>query len=91
MVVYLCVFFQINSVTAWIDGSSIYGNSHSWCDALRSFTGGRLASGSDSLFPREADAMLIMWRPAHFTEESKGSGTIYGKVLIKICLIKCSI
>ncbi|XP_073474996.1 dual oxidase 1-like isoform X2 [Aquarana catesbeiana] len=70
--------YQINSVTAWIDGSSIYGNSHSWCDALRSFTGGRLASGSDSLFPREADAMLIMWRPAHFTEESKGSGTIYG-------------
>nr|DBA31677.1 TPA: hypothetical protein GDO54_007470 [Pyxicephalus adspersus] len=70
--------YQMNSVTAWIDGSSIYGHSHSWCDALRSFSGGRLASGSDPLFPREADDMLNMWRPAHYSEESKGSGIFYG-------------
>lgn len=76
-------FFQINAVTAWIDGSSIYGNSHSWCDALRSFSGGKLASGLDPLFPREADEMLIMWRPAHYTEESKEYGTIYGNFQTK--------
>ncbi|KAM9311863.1 dual oxidase 1-like [Gastrophryne carolinensis] len=70
--------YQINSVTTWIDGSSIYGDSHSWCDALRSFSGGRLASGSDPRFPREADDMLTMWRPAYHSDESKDAWKIYG-------------
>ncbi|XP_067871575.1 dual oxidase 2 [Heterodontus francisci] len=52
---------QINEVTAWIDGSSIYGSSHSWCDELRSFSGGRLASGSDPLLPKPSTGKLPMW------------------------------
>uniref|UniRef100_A0A2K5H7D0 NAD(P)H oxidase (H2O2-forming) n=1 Tax=Colobus angolensis palliatus TaxID=336983 RepID=A0A2K5H7D0_COLAP len=36
-----------NQVTGWLDGSAIYGSSHSWSDALRSFSGGQLASGPD--------------------------------------------
>ncbi|GCC37242.1 hypothetical protein chiPu_0015744 [Chiloscyllium punctatum] len=52
---------QVNEVTAWIDGSSIYGSSHSWCDELRSFSGGRLASGSDPLLPKPSTGKLPMW------------------------------
>nr|XP_031308994.1 dual oxidase 1 isoform X1 [Camelus dromedarius] len=43
-----------NEVTGWLDGSAIYGSSHSWSDELRSFSGGRLASGPDPAFPRDA-------------------------------------
>ncbi|XP_067829644.1 dual oxidase 2 [Heptranchias perlo] len=52
---------QVNDVTAWIDGSSIYGSSHSWCDELRSFSGGRLASDSDPLLPKLSTGKLPMW------------------------------
>ncbi|XP_078388337.1 dual oxidase 2-like [Cetorhinus maximus] len=54
---------QVNEVTAWIDGSSIYGPSHSWCDELRSFSGGQLASGSDPLLPKPSTGKLPMWNP----------------------------
>ncbi|XP_021117341.1 dual oxidase 2 isoform X2 [Heterocephalus glaber] len=50
-----------NQVTGWLDGSAIYGSSHSWSDALRSFSGGRLASGRDPAFPRESQDTLLMW------------------------------
>nr|XP_020029097.1 dual oxidase 2 isoform X2 [Castor canadensis] len=50
-----------NQVTGWLDGSAIYGSSHSWSDALRSFSGGQLASGSDPDFPRDSPASLLMW------------------------------
>ncbi|NXA53234.1 DUOX2 oxidase, partial [Nothocercus julius] len=53
---------QINEVTSWLDGSSIYGPSHSWSDALRSFSGGKLASGPDELFPRQTDGRIPMWK-----------------------------
>uniref|UniRef100_UPI00398F410F dual oxidase 2 n=1 Tax=Pristiophorus japonicus TaxID=55135 RepID=UPI00398F410F len=52
---------QVNEVSAWIDGSSIYGSSHSWCDELRSFSDGRLASGSDSRLPKPSSIKLPMW------------------------------
>ncbi|KAJ8272251.1 hypothetical protein COCON_G00111100 [Conger conger] len=52
---------QVNDVTAWIDGSSIYGSSSSWCDALRSFSGGLLASGSGGAFPRRTARPYFMW------------------------------
>ncbi|KAG7468027.1 hypothetical protein MATL_G00138370 [Megalops atlanticus] len=53
---------QVNDVTAWIDGSSIYGSSSSWCDALRSFSGGRLAaSGPESDLPKRSAAPHFMW------------------------------
>uniref|UniRef100_A0A4W3I6Q5 NAD(P)H oxidase (H2O2-forming) n=1 Tax=Callorhinchus milii TaxID=7868 RepID=A0A4W3I6Q5_CALMI len=52
---------QMNQVTAWIDGSSIYGSSHSWCDELRSFSDGKLASGSKPLLPKPSTGKLPMW------------------------------
>ncbi|XP_051000997.1 dual oxidase 2 isoform X2 [Acomys russatus] len=50
-----------NQVTGWLDGSAIYGSSHSWSDALRSFSGGQLASGPDPAFPRNSQNSLLMW------------------------------
>uniref|UniRef100_A0A8C6W7G8 NAD(P)H oxidase (H2O2-forming) n=1 Tax=Nannospalax galili TaxID=1026970 RepID=A0A8C6W7G8_NANGA len=50
-----------NQVTGWLDGSAIYGSSHSWSDALRSFSGGQLASGPDPAFPRDSQDPLLMW------------------------------
>ncbi|XP_052039385.1 dual oxidase 1 [Apodemus sylvaticus] len=52
---------QSNQVTGWLDGSAIYGSSHSWSDTLRSFSGGQLASGSDPAFPRDTQSSLLMW------------------------------
>jgi Animal haem peroxidase len=34
---------QVNKATSWIDGNFIYGRGEVWANALRSFTGGRLA------------------------------------------------
>ncbi|XP_035191640.1 dual oxidase 2-like [Oxyura jamaicensis] len=53
---------QTNEVTGWLDGSSIYGPSHSWSDALRSFSGGQLASGPHGHFPKETDGRVPMWK-----------------------------
>ncbi|KAK2103656.1 Dual oxidase 2 [Saguinus oedipus] len=52
---------QTNQVTGWLDGSAIYGSSHSWNDALRSFSGGQLASGPDPAFPRDSQNPRLMW------------------------------
>ncbi|XP_008060853.1 dual oxidase 2 [Carlito syrichta] len=50
-----------NEVTGWLDGSAIYGSSHSWSDALRGFSGGQLASGANRDFPRDSPNSLLMW------------------------------
>ncbi|KAM6180623.1 dual oxidase 2 isoform 2-T2 [Erethizon dorsatum] len=50
-----------NQVTGWLDGSAIYGSAHSRSDALRSFSGGRLASGRDPAFPRGSPDALLVW------------------------------
>uniref|UniRef100_A0A4W3IEX4 NAD(P)H oxidase (H2O2-forming) n=1 Tax=Callorhinchus milii TaxID=7868 RepID=A0A4W3IEX4_CALMI len=66
---------QVNHVTAWIDGSSIYGSSHSWSDALRSFSGGRLASGSDRLLPKQSEGLVRLWK---FADPSTGQHGLQG-------------
>ncbi|XP_061825723.2 dual oxidase 1 [Nerophis lumbriciformis] len=52
---------QVNMVTAWIDGSSIYGPSTSWSDSLRSFSGGLLAYSLERDMPKQAAGNRLMW------------------------------
>ncbi|XP_037358296.1 dual oxidase 2 [Talpa occidentalis] len=66
-----------NEVTGWLDGSAIYGSSNSWSDALRSFSGGQLASGPDPAFPREAQAPLLMWTAPDPATGRRGPGGLY--------------
>lgn len=42
---------QPNVLTAWIDGSMVYGSSQAKADSLRSFQGGRLATSAGDLLP----------------------------------------
>ncbi|NWU65295.1 DUOX2 oxidase, partial [Pterocles burchelli] len=66
---------QTNEVTGWLDGSSIYGPSHSWSDALRSFSGGQLAPGPSGRLPRETDGRVPMWKAL---DPSTGQGGTHG-------------
>ncbi|XP_070279616.1 dual oxidase 2 [Myotis yumanensis] len=66
-----------NEVTGWLDGSAIYGSSHSWSDALRNFTGGQLASGADPAFPRDAQEPLLMWTAPDPATGQRGPRGLY--------------
>ncbi|NXG86323.1 DUOX2 oxidase, partial [Stercorarius parasiticus] len=68
---------QTNEVTGWLDGSSIYGPSHSWSDALRSFSRGQLASGPDRRLPRETDGRVPMWKALDPSTGQGGPQGIY--------------
>lgn len=73
------LFLQVNQVTTWIDGSSIYGTSSSWCDALRSFHGGLLSTGSSSDMPKQTASSNFMWSaPNPCTGQTHPQG-LYGK------------
>ncbi|KAG8012730.1 Dual oxidase 1 [Nibea albiflora] len=64
---------QVNLVTAWIDGSSIYGPSTSWSDSLRSFSGGLLTSGSEWNMPSQTNGRNLMWSAADPSTGAHGS------------------
>ncbi|XP_017728324.1 PREDICTED: dual oxidase 1 isoform X1 [Rhinopithecus bieti] len=66
-----------NQVTGWLDGSAIYGSSHSWSDALRSFSGGQLASGPDPAFPQDSQKHLLMWAAPDPTNGQSGPRGLY--------------
>ncbi|XP_061855522.1 dual oxidase 2 isoform X2 [Colius striatus] len=68
---------QTNEVTGWLDGSSIYGPSHSWSDALRSFSGGQLASGPSERLPRQTDGRIPMWKALDPSTGQGGPQRIY--------------
>uniref|UniRef100_A0A8C3BFB8 NAD(P)H oxidase (H2O2-forming) n=1 Tax=Cairina moschata TaxID=8855 RepID=A0A8C3BFB8_CAIMO len=70
---------QTNEVTGWLDGSSIYGPSHSWSDALRSFSGGQLAAGPSGQLPKETDGRVPMWKALDPSTGQGGPRGIYGK------------
>lgn len=66
-------------MTGWLDGSAIYGSSHSWSDELRSFSGGQLASGPDPAFPRDSKDPLLMWTAPDPATGQRGSQGLYGE------------
>ncbi|KAM7039506.1 dual oxidase 2 isoform 2-T3 [Acridotheres tristis] len=68
---------QTNEMTGWLDGSSIYGPSHSWSDALRSFLGGQLASGPSRSLPRQTDGRVPMWKALDPSTGQGGPRGIY--------------
>ncbi|OWK58826.1 Dual oxidase 2 [Lonchura striata] len=68
---------KTNEMTGWLDGSSIYGPSHSWSDALRSFQGGQLASGPSRSLPRQTDGRVPMWKALDPSTGQGGPQGIY--------------
>ena len=50
---------QVNSITAWVDGSQVYGSDQETSDALREFVGGRLLVTDDGLLPTDEDGGLL--------------------------------
>lgn len=50
---------QTNSITAWVDGSQVYGSDQETSDALREFVGGRLLVSDDGLLPTDEDGGLL--------------------------------
>ncbi|CAI5793052.1 dual oxidase 2 [Podarcis lilfordi] len=67
---------QLNGVTGWLDGSAIYGSSHSWSDSLRSFSRGKLLSGEDG-FPRQTKANSLMWKALDPSTGQSGPQGLY--------------
>ncbi|XP_075998434.1 dual oxidase 1 [Genypterus blacodes] len=68
---------QVNLVTAWIDGSSIYGPSTSWSDSLRSFSGGLMTSGREWNMPSEGGGRNLMWSAADPSTGEHGAQGLY--------------
>ncbi|MCW8138077.1 MAG: HYR domain-containing protein, partial [Planctomycetota bacterium] len=56
---------QRNELTAWLDGSMVYGSDDARAAALRTFEGGRLRTSAGDLLPRNTDA-LDPGPPTHF-------------------------
>ncbi|MGB7328687.1 MAG: peroxidase family protein [Rubripirellula sp.] len=50
---------QVNSITAWIDGSQVYGSDQETSDSLREFVGGRLLVTEDGLLPSDENGGIL--------------------------------
>lgn len=77
---------QVNLVTAWMDGSAIYGPSTSWSDSLRSFSGGLLSSGSEWNMPNRKTGPNHMWSAADPITGDNGPHGLYGETFYNLYL-----
>ncbi|PQO31645.1 peroxidase family protein [Blastopirellula marina] len=50
---------QINAITAYIDGSQVYGSNQATSDALRAFVGGRMLTSEGDLLPIGDDGFFM--------------------------------
>lgn len=50
---------QFNQITAFIDGSMVYGSDAATAERLRTFVGGRMAISEDGLLPMDESGMVI--------------------------------
>ena len=50
---------QVTDITAWIDGSMIYGSDDTTAASLRAFEGGRMLIGDDGLLPTDENGNFI--------------------------------
>ncbi|KAK6174188.1 hypothetical protein SNE40_017509 [Patella caerulea] len=57
---------QLNQITAYIDGSMIYGSSQDEQNNLRAFTGGRLKVSDNDLLPPDREESCVKSRQADF-------------------------
>lgn len=61
---------QVNSITAWVDGSQIYGSDTARTNALRTFSGGHLKMSAGNLLPANT-AGLANANDAHITPDNQ--------------------
>ena len=61
---------QANAVTAFIDGSQVYGSSKTRADALRNFTGGQLRTSTGNMLPFNTSG-LANANDSHVMPDSK--------------------
>lgn len=50
---------QVNEITAWVDGSQVYGSDQEIADSLREFVGGRLRITENGLLPTDDEGNLL--------------------------------
>lgn len=50
---------QLSSITAWVDGSQVYGSDQGTADSLRSFVGGRMLVSDDGLPPMQDGSFVV--------------------------------
>lgn len=50
---------QINDISAYIDGTNVYGDDDETADALRSFTGGKLLTSAGDLLPEDDQGFFL--------------------------------
>ncbi|TWU23268.1 peroxidase [Novipirellula galeiformis] len=50
---------QVNAITAWVDGSQVYGSTQTVADSLREFEGGRMLMSDDGLLPTDDNGNVL--------------------------------